>query len=179
VELSQSRALIIGMGAIGRAIAERLAAFGVAVTGVRRSPSSEPGLIAPDAWRARLGEFDWIVLAAPLTAATRRMIGAEELARMKASAWLVNIARGGLVDQPALIAAAPRIGGAILDVADPEPAPPDDPIWGVPNLIVTMHMSGNAQTRMWERAAALFLENLERYRAGQPLRNVADLDAGY
>ena len=181
-ELFESRALIVGYGHIGRLIAERLRAFGVEVVGVRRHPTSdEPGVLGPDMWQPRLGDFDWIVLAAALTAETRHLIGANELRRMKSSAWIINIARGGLIDQAALIEAARTlaIGGAFLDVTDPEPAPPEDPIWSTPNIIVTSHCSGRAQTRMHERAAALFLDNLERYRTGRPLTNVVDLTLGY
>lgn len=122
-----------------------------------------------------------MIIAAPGTAETEKLIGAAELAAMKPSAFLVNIARGTLVDQPALIEAvtAGSIAGAFLDVTDPEPAAADDPIWSTPNIVMTCHTSGRAQTRMPERAAALFLENLERYRAGQPLKNRVDLAVGY
>jgi len=93
----------------------------------------------------------------------------------------VNIARGGLVDQAALIAAVTRgaIAGAFLDVTDPEPLPSADPLWTTPNIIVTSHCSGRAQTRMTERAAALFLDNLDRYRASNALKNTVDLTLGY
>ena len=179
IELADTQALVIGYGAIGRLIGDRLAAFGVAVTGVTRS--GRDGTITPDAWRARLGEFDWVILAAPSTADTRAMIGADELAAMKPGAWLVNIARGDMVDDAALIAALEggRLGGAFLDPTDPEPLPADHPLWRAPRAIVTMHLSGRSQTRMFARAAELFLENLAAYRAGAPMRNVADLDAGY
>lgn len=181
-ELFESKALIVGYGQIGRAIGERLRAFGVDVTGVRRQASTgEPNVLGPDDWRARLAEFDWIILAAALTSNTRRVIGAAELGRMKPTAWIVNIARGGLIDQPALIAAAARgaIGGAFLDVTDPEPAAPDDPIWSATNILVTSHASGRAQTRTTERAAGLFLANLGRYRDSQPLVNTVNLALGY
>lgn len=109
------------------------------------------------------------------------MIAADELAAMKPGAWLVNIARGDMVDDAALIAALEggRLGGAFLDPTDPEPLPADHPLWRAPRAIVTMHLSGRSQTRMFARAAELFLENLAAYRAGAPMRNVADLDAGY
>ncbi len=103
-ELTGSKALVIGYGAIGREIGTRLEGLGVEVAGVRRSPSGEPGVLGPDDWRARLGEFDWVILAAPAVADTHHLIGAAELAAMKPSAVLVNIARGDLIDQPALIA---------------------------------------------------------------------------
>jgi len=179
IELADTRALIVGMGAIGRSIAERLAAFGVEVTGVTRS--GRDGTLTPDAWRARLGEFDWVILAAPSTNDTKAMIGADELAAMKPGAWLINIARGDMIDDDALLAAlhARRIGGAFLDPTSPEPLPSDHPLWSAPNCMITMHLSGRSQTKMFQRAGALFLDNLAAYRDGRALRNVADLDAGY
>lgn len=179
VELAGTAALIIGYGTIGRMIGDRLAAFDVEVTGVTRS--GRDGTLTPDQWRARLAGFDWIVLAAPSTDQTRALIGADELAAMKSSAWLVNIARGDMIDKPALIAAleARRIAGAFLDTVDPEPLPADDPLWTAANAIHSMHLSGRSQTKMFQRAAALFLENLAAFRAGRPLANTVDLEAGY
>ena len=181
VELQDSRALIIGYGAIGRRIGEILRGFGVRLTGVRRSAKDEPDMLGPDEWRPRLGEYDWVIIAAPATSETAHLIGADELAAMKASARLVNIARGTLIDQGALIAAleAGQIAGAHLDVTDPEPLPPEHPLWKAPNTMITMHLSGRAQTRMFERAARLFLDNLARHRSGEPLINQVDLDLGY
>lgn len=181
VELQDSRALIIGYGAIGRRIGEMLRGFGVHVTGVRRSRSDEPDMLGPRDWADRLGEFDWVIVAAPATSETAHLIGAAELAAMKRSAFLVNIARGSLVDQEALADALNRrrIAGAHLDVTEPEPLPADHPLWSAPNALITMHLSGRAQTRMFQRAAALFLDNLARYRAGEPLINEVDLGLGY
>ena len=179
VELVDTRALVIGYGTIGRLIGERLAAFGVEVTGVTRS--GREGTLTPDAWRARLGEFDWVVLAAPSTNDTKALIGATELAGMKRDAWLINIARGDMIDDAALLAALTerRIGGAFLDPTSPEPLPPEHPLWSAPNCMITMHLSGRSQTKMFQRAAALFLDNLRAFTAGTPMRNVADLSAGY
>ena len=179
IELYETSALVIGYGAIGKLIGERLEAFGVAVTGVTRS--GRDGTITADAWAARLGEFDWVILAAPSTDATKAMIGADELAAMKPSAWLVNIARGDMIDDDALVAAlgASEIGGAFLDPTSPEPLPADHALWSAPNCIVTMHLSGRSQTKMFQRAASLFLRNLDAFRAGRAMQNVADLDAGY
>lgn len=181
VELEGGSALIIGYGAIGRRIGQILDGFGMAVTGVRRSPSGEPNMLGPNDWRARLADFDWVVLAAPATSETAHLIGADELAAMKPGAFLVNIARGSMVDQDALIAAlkSRRLAGAHLDVTDPEPLPADDPLWDVDNALITMHLSGRAQTRMYQRAAKLFLDNIARYRSGEPLINEVDLDLGY
>ena len=179
IELFETSALIVGYGAIGRLIGERLAAFGVAVTGVTRS--GRDGTLTPDAWKAKLGAFDWVILAAPSTDATQAMVGELELAAMKPGAWLFNLGRGDMVDQDALITAltAKRIGGACLDTVTPEPLPPEDPLWAAPNLIHTMHLSGRSQTKMFQRAAGLFLRNLDAFRAGRPMENVVDLSAGY
>ena len=179
VELYETSALIVGMGTIGQLIADRLAAFGVAVTGVTRS--GRDGTLTPDQWQAMLGDFDWVVLAAPSTDATKAMIGADELAAMKPSAWLINIARGDMVDQDALIGAltARKIAGAFLDTVAPEPLPADHPLWTTPNVLLSMHLSGRSQTKMFLRAAALFAENLDAYVTGKPMKNVVDLDAGY
>jgi len=179
VELAGSAALVIGHGAIGRLIGERLQAFGVGVTGVTRS--GRDGTLTPDRWRERLGAFDWVVLAAPATPETRAMIGAAELSAMKPGAWLVNIARGSMVNQEALVAAlqAGTIGGAFLDPTDPEPLPAGHPLWSAPDCLISMHLSGRSQTTMFARAADLFLENLAAFRDGRPLRNTVDLAAGY
>ncbi|WP_277967653.1 D-2-hydroxyacid dehydrogenase [Sphingomonas echinoides] len=178
-ELFETRALVVGYGAIGRLIGERLAAFGVAVTGVTRS--GRDGTLPPDAWKARLAEFDWVILAAPSTDGTKATIGAPELAAMKSSAWLINIARGDMVDQDALLAALRErtIAGAFLDTVDPEPLPPEHPLWTAPNVIHSMHLAGRSQTKMFVRAADLFLRNLAKFQAGKPMENVVDLDAGY
>jgi phosphoglycerate dehydrogenase-like enzyme len=180
-ELFETSVLVIGYGAIGREIGERCKGLGMSVTGVRRRADSDSSIIGPDAWRARLGEFDWIVLAAPQTEDTQHLIGAAELAAMKPGAMIVNIARGGLIDQDALIDAVNRghIGGAFLDVTDPEPLPPEHPLWTTPGILVDAHLSGRAQTRMGERGAELFVENLRRFVAGEPLKNVVDYAAGY
>jgi len=179
IELADTRALVIGYGTIGAMIGDRLAAFGVDVTGVTRT--GRDGTLTPDAWRTRLGEFDWVVLAAPSTDATKTLIGSGELAAMKDSAWLINIARGDMIDDKALLAAlrSGQIGGAFLDPTHPEPLPADHPLWSAPNTILTMHLSGRSQTRMFQRGAAMFLNNLQAYRAGSAMRNVADLGAGY
>ncbi len=179
VELAGTRALVIGYGAIGRLVGARLAAFGVAVTGVTRS--GRDGTLTPDAWGPRLGEFDWVILTAPSTNDTKALLGAAEFAAMKPSAWLVNVARGDVVDQEALLAAlhARTIGGAFLDTVLPEPLPPEHPLWSAPNTLITMHLSGRSQTQMFQRSAALFLENLTAFRAAKPMRNVVELAAGY
>lgn len=179
--LSGSHALIIGYGSIGRAIGDRLSAFGVEITGVRRTPGSDPREIGPDDWRARLGEFDWIVIAAPGTAETEHMLGAAEFAAMKQGAGIVNIARGSLIDQAALIAAleSGQLDGAVLDPTTPEPLPEGDPLWDAPNVIITSHVAGAGQNDSIYRAVDRFLENLDRYLKGEPLEYVVGFDRGY
>ena len=179
VELFETKALIVGMGAIGKLIGERLAAFGVAVTGVTRS--GRDGTLKPDQWQAELGEFDWVILAAPSTDATKAMVGAAEFAAMKPSAWLINIARGDMIDEAALLDAlhGRKIAGAFLDPTSPEPLPADHPLWSAPNCMITMHLSGRSQTKMFPRAAALFLRNIDAFVKGRPMENVVDLEAGY
>ena len=179
VELYGSKALLLGYGAIGKLIEERLKPFGVDVTIVRRTPG--PTSLAPDAWRARLGEFDWVILAVPATAETDELIGADELAAMKQSAVLINIARGSVVEQNALVKALQdkQIAAAFLDVTTPEPLPADHNLWTLDNAHVTMHLSGRAQDKMFLRSATRFFENLERYRKGEKLEPLVNLDLGY
>ena len=179
-DLAGAKVLIVGYGSIGREIGRRLQAFDVEVTGVRRHASGEPGVIGPDDWKPRLGEFDWVVLAAASTAETRGLIGAAELEAMKPGARIVNVARGFMIDQPAMIAALRegRLAGALLDVTEPEPPPKDDPIWTAPNALLTSHSSA-VGTHFYQRAAVLFLDNLGRYQRGEPLRNEVDLELGY
>jgi phosphoglycerate dehydrogenase-like enzyme len=179
VELYGSKALLLGYGAIGSLIEERLKPFGVDVSIVRRSPG--PNTLMPDQWRDKLGEFDWIILAVPATPETDKMIGAAELAAMKPSATLINIARGSVVDQDALITALDhrKIGAAFLDVTDPEPLPEDHPLWGIENAHITMHLSGRAQDKMFIRSAQRFLENLARYKKSELLSPIVNLSLGY
>lgn len=179
VELFGSRALLLGHGAIGKLIEERLQAFGVAVSVARRTPG--PGTLGPDQWRARLDEFDWVILAVPATTETDGMIGASELAAMKPTATLINIARGSVVDQDALVTAlqSGQIGHAFLDVTTPEPLPPGDVLWTLPNAHVTMHLSGRAQDQMFARSAHRFLDNLARWQRGEPVAPQVDLARGY
>ena len=177
---------IAGMGAIGRELARRSRAFGMRVIASRRT--IQPGDTDPDCdlllphgeLDTLLRESDYLVLCVPLTPETHHLIGAAELARMKPGACLINIARGPVVDQAALIAAlkAETIAGAILDVTDPEPLPADDPLWDAPNVVITPHVSGSVEG-YGHRAAEIFLANLRRYCAGEPLENVVDPVLGY
>ena len=179
VELYGSKALLLGYGAIGKLVEERLKGFAVDVTVVRRSPG--PSTLTPDQWRARLGDFDWVILAVPATPETDGMIGAAELAAMKSTAALINIARGSVVDQAALVIAlqSGQIGHAFLDVTTPEPLPADDILWTLPNAHITMHLSGRAQEKMFVRSAQRFLDNLARWERGEPVEPQVNLALGY
>lgn len=178
-ELFGSRALIVGAGGIGGRIAELLQPFGVEVACVRRNPA--PGVLLPDQWRGRLGEFDWVIVAVPSTPDTDKLIGAAELAAMKPSASILNFARGAVIDTDALVEAlrAQTIAGAWLDVTDPEPLPSDHPLWSLDNCHISMHLSGRSQTMLFQRAAERFLANLDRYRGGEELAYRVDLSLGY
>lgn len=179
VELFGSKALLLGYGAIGKLIEERLKGFAVDVTVVRRSPG--PSTLTPDQWRGRLSDFDWVILAVPATPETEGMIGGAELAAMKPTATLINIARGSVVDQDALVAAldAKQIAAAFLDVTTPEPLPEGDPLWSLDNAHITMHLSGRAQDKMFVRSAQRFLENLDHWHKGESVEPRVDLTLGY
>jgi phosphoglycerate dehydrogenase-like enzyme len=131
-------------------------------------------------WRELLPEADYVAIATPLTDATRGMLDAAALARMRPGAYLVNIARGEIIDTTALIAALEqgRLAGAALDALPEEPLPPEHPLWRAPNVWITPHISASSP-RTSERAIGIFLENVRRYMAGEPLINVVDKQAGY
>jgi phosphoglycerate dehydrogenase-like enzyme len=181
-ELSGTRAMLLGFGDVGRAAAARLQAFGVEVLAVRRHAAPEAGVevLGPGEWRDRLGTVDWLVVTTPLTEDTRHLVGSAELAAMRGDAWLVNVSRGEVVDQGAVVAAlrGGAIGGAVLDVTDPEPLPSDHELWGLPNAVVTPHCSW-VSPAFPGRATDLFVDNLRRWCSGASLRNVVDLEAGY
>lgn len=177
--IAGSRVLILGYGPIGQLVQRQLQGFG-AETVIVRSKAGD-GALGPDDWRERLGEFDWIVLAVPDTPETAGMIGRTELAAMRRRARIVNVARGAVIDQDALIEALRerRVAGAFLDVTTPEPLPADHPLWTVDNAHVTMHLSGRSQATAVRDAVTRFVANLERYRLGQPLTHIVDLSRGY
>ena len=177
--------LIAGLGAIGRELARMASGLGLRVIGTRREtgeplPEGVTEAFSPSALQGLLPAADIVVLAAPLTAETRGMIGAAELALMKSTAWLVNVARGKLVDERALISALERgaIAGAALDVFEHEPLSPASPLWSMPNVIVTPHVAG-FRDDYWEAATELFAANLCRYLAGEAVANTVDKRAGY
>jgi phosphoglycerate dehydrogenase-like enzyme len=182
--LSDRRALVAGTGPIGRAIGRKLRAIGMTVTGlgrVARSTDPDLGEVLPmSSLSDVLPEADYVVLAAPLTDDTRGMIDAKALAAMKPTARLINVGRGPLVVQEDLVEAlaARQIGGAALDVFVDEPLPTVSPLWHLPNVIVSPHMSGDVVGWRAE-LVALFVDNLSRYVDDQPLRNVVDKARGY
>jgi phosphoglycerate dehydrogenase-like enzyme len=195
-ELSGSTVAFIGYGAIGSTAAQLALAFGMKVLVVREHPERELPEAAPRNSKLEtrnsieqfasaqlddvLARADFVVLAAPLTPKTRHMMDAGRIKRMKPTAYLINVGRGPLIDDAALIAAlrANQIGGAALDVFEREPLPADSPYWQLPNVLITPHSAALTE-RLWERHYALFSENLRRFLAGQPLANVVDKSAGY
>jgi phosphoglycerate dehydrogenase-like enzyme len=179
---------IVGLGSIGKAVATLASAFGSRVIATRRQgptdsagPVSSVDRILPhDRLPELLAESDFVVLALPLTATTDRLMDAGRFAMMKPGAWLINVARGRLVDERALVRALRdgQIGGAVLDTILEEPLPATSPLWSTPNLIITPHTSWSSG-RVLDRSIALFCENLERYRDGEPLINAVDPTVGY
>lgn len=172
-ELHGRRLGIIGHGSIGRAVAALAAGFGMKVIGVgRRSPREEFDEV--------IEASDFILVSAPLTAETRGLVGEDEFRRMKPEAVLINIGRGPVVEEKALIAALStgRIRGAVLDVYHEEPLPPGHPFWSLDNVLLSPHCADNTPTWL-DEAMQLFLENFARYASGEPLRNVVDKKAGY
>jgi len=198
VELRDVTVGIVGLGSIGRAVGALATAFGCRVVAVRRR--SEEGAAAtatdeesrsfgevmlervggPEELPRLLAESDFVVLAAPLTPETHNMIDARALDAMKPGSWLINIARGALVDDRALLNALAegRIGGAILDAFREEPLPPTSPFYDLPNVIVTPHTAWSTG-RVLDRSIELFCDNLRLFAAGEPLVNLVDPSAGY
>ena len=188
---------IVGLGSIGRAVGALATAFGCRVIAVRRRPDSviEPSregddisfgeamfdrVGGPETLPELLGESDFIVLAAPLTAETEDMINADTLAMVKPGAWLINVARGRLIDERALLRALRDgpLGGAVLDTFREEPLPALSSFYELPNVIVTPHTAWSSG-RVLDRSVELFCDNLRRFANGEPLLNVVDPAAGY
>lgn len=172
---------IVGLGHIGRAVAERVGGLGARVLGLRRSPGPDDtveALYRPDQLHEMLSQCDAVVVAAPATPETRHLIDAEALAAMRSHAVLVNVARGSLVDEGALVAVLreQRIAAAVLDVFDQEPLPAESPFWDLPNVYVSAHSSVSID-RYLDDVFDLFADNLSRYLQGEPLRNVIDMEA--
>jgi phosphoglycerate dehydrogenase-like enzyme len=182
-ELRGKTLAVIGLGAIGRDIARAAAAFDLRVIGVKRRPEPVAGVsrvVPPAGLHQVLREADYVLVALPLTPATRGLIGEPEFAAMKPSAVFINIGRGAIVDETALIAALRdgRIAGAGLDVFVEEPLPPDSPFYEMANVIVTPHVAGSTP-RYFDRVTALLSENLRRFLNHEPLLNVVDKELGY
>lgn len=183
-ELNGKLLLIVGYGSIGHQLARRAKAFGMHVWGVSRTGKGDATLaekIVPiSQLREVLPHADYVVVSAPETPETHHLIGAEELALLKPTAYLLNVARGSLLDQSALIAALEKrkIAGAALDVSDPEPLPADNLLWRTPHLFLTPHTSAISD-RLWPRQTDLLLDLLQHWFAGRELFNQVDLSRGY
>lgn len=176
---------LIGLGSIGLRVAQMASALGMRVLAVREhvekgTPEGVAAVFPPSALDEMLKQSDYIVLAAPLIAATQGMIDAGRLALMKPDAYLINVGRGPQVDEAALLEAlrSRRIAGAALDVFECEPLPKDSPLWDVENLLITPHTASMTE-KVWQRHYELFSDNLRRYLAGKPLRFVVDKQKGY
>jgi phosphoglycerate dehydrogenase-like enzyme len=176
---------LVGLGSIGRNVVKRAAALGMRVIAVRQhADAARPDLVREVLPQSKINEMlataDYVVLAAPVTASTRHMVGREQLAMMKPDAYLINVGRGSLIDEAALLEALQqrKIGGAALDVFDQEPLPPDSPLWDLDNLLITPHTAGMT-AKLWERHYTLFAENVRRYLSGQPLLALVDKKSGY
>ncbi|WP_226986089.1 D-2-hydroxyacid dehydrogenase [Ramlibacter tataouinensis] len=175
-DLQGQTAIVVGWGPVGREIGRLLRALGLRVVAVRREAGSSADedvrFVGVGQWRELLPQADWLVLACPLTPQTRGLVGAAELALLPPHGGIVNVARGEVVDEPALIAAlqAQRLAGAYLDVFATEPLSPDSPLWDLPNVIVTPHSAGFSDGNE-ARVARMFLDNLGRWHRGEALAN--------
>lgn len=176
---------VLGLGSIGQEIARRGHAFGMKVTGVRRradrpKPDFVDRVLPPDKLNDALDNCDVLVIAAPFLPTTDRLIGAKQLSLLNRGAIVVNVARGQIIDEQAMIAAlkSGQLGGAVLDVFEKEPLDESSPLWSLPNVVVTPHCSGYRPDH-WDDVIDLFSENLRRFQRGQPLLNVIDSAVGY
>lgn len=182
-ELRGKTVLVAGLGGVGLAVARKCRSLGMRVIGTRRSGQPVPGMstvLTPEGLGQLLPEADYVLVAAPATAETRRLIGEAELKLMQPSAVLINVARGSLVDQAALAAALKegRLRGAGLDVFETEPLPADSPLWSLGNVIISPHCSASSPENK-RRNIELFVKNLRRWRKGEPLLNSVDKGRGY
>jgi len=184
-ELSTLRLGIVGLGGIGSAVARRAVALGMPVAGIRRRPErgGPPGVawIGGGSDLGRLAaESDVLVIAAPRTPQSDGAVGRAVLTRLPAGGIVINVSRGALLDEQALLERldAGALRGAALDVFATEPLPPEHPLWTHPRVLVSPHVSP-VTDRFWEREAGLILENIRRYLAGATLVNLVDPDAGY
>ncbi len=172
---------IVGYGSIGRAVAERARDFGMRVIAIRRNPGpGEEDVLPPERLNELMAASDYITAAAPLTPSTHHLIGAEALAAMKPTGVIINIGRGPVIDEAALVETLRegRIRGAALDVFETEPLPTGHPFFGLDNVLLSPHSADH--TPGWEEASLrLFLDNFERFQKGEPLLNIVDKGAGY
>jgi phosphoglycerate dehydrogenase-like enzyme len=184
VALEGRTMLVLGLGAIGSEIARRADGFGMRVWATRRSDRPAPDYVdrveRPERTLELLAEADVVAVCLPLTDETESLLDARAFAAMKPGAYLVNVARGRIVDHDALLEAleSGRLAGACLDVTEPEPLPADHPLWRREDVVITPHVAGRAALSS-ERWSAFYLENLRRFAAGEPLLNVVDKAAGY
>jgi phosphoglycerate dehydrogenase-like enzyme len=176
---------LVGLGSIGRTVAKHASALGMHIIATREHPekgrSDNVDEVLPSSQlEIVLSKSDYVVLAAPVTSRTQHLIGAQQLAKMKSDACLINVGRGQLVDEAALAQALreKRIGGAALDVFEKEPLPSDSPFWDLENVLITPHTAGLAE-KLWERQYTLFSENLRRYINHQSLLAMVDKQNGY
>ncbi len=181
--LRGSTVVIVGTGGIGRALIPLLHPFGVRILGASRSASPVPGvdrMVGGEHLVDIIPEADFVVLAAALTPRTRHLFDRAMFARMKTTAWLVNVARGGLIDTDALVEAlrAGTIGGAALDVTDPEPLPEDHPLWEMEDAIVTCHVANTLDMSL-PQLRALVCRNIGRFVSREPLEGLVDPEQGY
>lgn len=183
--VAAARLLVIGLGTIGMAVARMAAGLGMRVTAVRRlpdrpKPAGVERVLPTAALGDALGEADAVIVAVPSTPGTRGLIGVRELAAMKRTAVLVNVARGDVIDESALVEALTRgrLAGAGLDVFEREPLPEDHPLWTLPNALISPHIAGLSDD-YWTPVVDLFLENLRRFEGKAPLLNVVNKEAGY
>jgi phosphoglycerate dehydrogenase-like enzyme len=184
IEIEGSTIGIIGFGGIGQEIARKATALGLNVLAIRRSQRPAPAgidlLTGTQALEQLLKRSDYVVITLPATTATKGLIGRPELDLLRGHAVLINVARGEIVDEAALIAKLTDGGlrGAALDVFAAEPLPADSPLWTLPNVLITPHVSGTTP-RYWLREVELVRDNIARYLAGRGLRNVVDKARGY
>ncbi|MEP6494440.1 MAG: D-2-hydroxyacid dehydrogenase [bacterium] len=185
-EMDTVHALIVGVGGLGGATAERLSALGARCTGVRRrvglgAPPGFERVVGLDQLDAELPNHDVVVIAAPLTGETAGLLTAERLDLLPSSTIVVNVARGAMLDDVALVERleAGRLRGAVLDVFREEPLPPDSPLWRLRQVLVSPHVSPVSPGRFWPRQLDLFLGNWSRYLQGMSLKNLVDKHAGY
>jgi D-2-hydroxyacid dehydrogenase (NADP+) len=183
-EVNGSLLLVVGFGSIGRELAKRAVAFGMRIWGVTRSGKGDTAhaqrILPASRLHEALPHADYIVMAAPDTAETKHLIGAGQIALTKRGARLINIGRGSLLDEAALVSAlkSGQLGGAALDVTSVEPLPADSALWKAPNLFLTPHTSG-VSDRLWQRQTELLLRLLEEWFSGKPLSNRVELSRGY